>query len=66
MTAEEFLEEFNKKEYNEDRVYYSQYIQKFAKEFAKLHVTAALKAANNTVIRDKYSIPNAYPLTNIK
>jgi hypothetical protein len=35
-------------------------------EFAKLHVEAALKAANNTVVRDKYSIPNCYPLNQIK
>lgn len=46
-------------------------------EFAKLHVEAALKAASENVIVNnycgeggvkinKYSILNAYPLTNIK
>jgi len=30
-------------------------------EFAKLHVKQALEAANNTVVRDKYSILNCYP-----
>jgi len=34
--------------------------------FAKLHVEAALKAANNTVVRDEYSLLNCYLLTNIK
>lgn len=78
-TAEEFLNNFNKENYNIDKLYYDSYVRKIMIEFAKLHVEAALKAVSENVrYREQItmqgvqrtfnvnSILNAYPLTNIK
>ena len=70
-TAEEFLKNFNEKEGNIDKLYYDSYVKKSMIEFAKLHVEAALKEANEKAIMTGYvdsgqTILNAYPLINIK
>lgn len=75
-TAEEWLEHFK------ENVYPGTSTSECMIEFAKLHVTAALKAASKEAeirteeiggglniewkVIDKESILNAYPLTNIK
>lgn len=81
LTADEFLQDLQS-EYEktgEYKMYFAIDIPNKLREFAKLHVEAALKAASekadgidgdnfyipNTAI-DKESILNAYPLTNIK
>lgn len=52
ISVEEFLKKFNKEKGNIDKLYYESYIIGFAKEFAKLHVEAALKEAfNNSEMR---------------
>ena len=70
-TAEEFLKNFNEKEGNIDKLYYDSYVKKSMIEFARLHVEAALKEANEKAIMTGYvdsgqTILNAYPLENIK
>jgi hypothetical protein len=80
-TTEELLKDFNKVQFNNDKTYYDDYIIKFAKHVAKLHVEAALKAASENSfiymltatddsarfpVIDEDSILNAYPLENIK
>ena len=59
-TAEEFLQNSNKTTFDA--------IEKTMIEFAKLHVQAALKAADDNSIMyiSADSILNAYPLENIK
>jgi hypothetical protein len=44
-TAEAFLESFNKKEGNIDKLYYHSYVKKAMIEFAKIKVTEALQTA---------------------
>ena len=79
--TEELLKDFNKSQFNNDKTYYDGYIIKFANHIAKLHVEAALNAANENSfiymltatdnsakfpVIDEDSILNAYPLTLIK
>ncbi len=78
-TAEELiLKKYSIKKLR-DIALYGDIVVEFAKEFAKLHVEAALKAAvdniqyysepyddTNEKYVDEKSILNAYPLTNIK
>ncbi len=77
-TAEEFLKDLQHEyeETGEYKMYFAIDIPNKLKEFAKLHVEAALKEASENVIIDydiggysfvsKQSILNSYPLTNIK
>ena len=79
MTAEEFLKElqFEYEETGEYKMYFAIDIPNKLREFAKIKVTEALKTAseqartmtNNestSIIVDKDSILNAYPLDLIK
>jgi hypothetical protein len=69
-TAEEFSKEFEGDEGLETRkgILIHENVYKFAIEFAKLHVEAALKEASEEFNSKTYSefVLNAYPLTNIK
>lgn len=71
QTAEEVLEKYQK-EFNENGIVFD--LAKPMREFAKLHVEAALKEAYDTILEyaedgtypSKRSIINSYPLTLIK
>jgi len=72
-TAEEFLKDLQHEyeETGEYKMYFAIDIPNKLKEFAKLHVEAALKEANEKAIMTGYvdsgqTILNAYPLENIK
>ena len=76
-TADEFLEYFNEKEGNIDKLYYDSYVKKLMREFAKMHVQKALKEAlesipclgSSTDIASyeevEEAVLNSYPLENI-
>ncbi len=68
-TAEEFLKDLQHdyEETGEYKMYFAIDIPNKLKEFAKLHVEAALEQASEKVgLSYKQSILNSYPLTNIK
>jgi len=79
-TAEEFLKETDSYSHIDDggdKVFYSGFVESLMIEFAKMHVTAALKEASERYEYDeihisdnpeflKDSILNSYPLENIK
>jgi hypothetical protein len=78
-TAEEFLKEYNNHDHSKSEGCSCRHRDIVAlREFAKLHVEAALKAASRkayfrdsngfvcTTEENKKSILNAYPLSNIK
>jgi len=61
-TGEEFLNNFNKKHGNIDKLYYDSYVKRAMIEFAKLHVEAALKEAFlNSEMRVSENDTNEYP-----